>query len=435
MARLQRRLTLYGLTMIAIGSCIGSGIFMTPSHVAAHLYDPKLILLVWFLGGSVSMLGALIFSELGAMFPRAGGVYIYIKEAYGPLAGFLYGWIILLIVNTGAMAALSMAFAEFLGFFFEIQGFTKQIVAVILVLSLTGVNIFGVNISQILASFFSGIKIVAIFILLGIGMIYGDWNMHESSLVALDYPAFSINAFLLAFVGVFWSFGGWHHATYLSGEVVDAQRNVPRAMIIGTMSVTALYLLANLAYFFLLPMPELIASEKVAGDAISAVFHNGGKLVSMLVICSVFGTIAIYTMTAPRIYYAMAEDKVFFNFLAKVHPKYDTPHYAMIFQAIWASLLILLWGSFIRIITFVTFMDIVFMMVAASTIFVFRMKRPHENRPYRVLAYPFLPILYVFVTAAFVFNLLWDLSAESCIGVVILLQGIPTYFFFKYNRK
>jgi len=232
MARLQRRLTLYGLTMIAIGSCIGSGIFITPSNVASHLFDPKLILLVWFLGGAVSTLGALTFSELGAMYPRAGGVYIYIKEAYGPLIGFLYGWIILLIVNTGAMAALSMAFSEFLSFFFDISPVGKQIVAVLLVISLTGINILGVNISQILANLFSGIKIIAIFMLLAVGMIYGDWNMHEAAFIATDYPSFSIHAFLLAFVGVFWSFGGWHHATYLSGEVLDAQRNVPRAMIV-----------------------------------------------------------------------------------------------------------------------------------------------------------------------------------------------------------
>jgi len=434
MARLQRRLTLYGLTMIAIGSCIGSGIFITPSNVASHLFDPKLILLVWFLGGAVSTLGALTFSELGAMYPRAGGVYIYIKEAYGPLIGFLYGWIILLIVNTGAMAALSMAFSEFLSFFFDISPVGKQIVAVVLVISLTGINILGVNISQILANLFSGIKIIAIFMLLAVGMIYGDWNMHEAAFMATDYPSFSIHAFLLAFVGVFWSFGGWHHATYLSGEVLDAQRNVPRAMIVGTLTVTTLYLLANIAYFFLLPIPELIASEKVAGDAISAVFHNGGKFVSLLIICSVLGTIAIYTMTAPRIYFAMAEDKVFFKFLAKVHPKYGTPHLAMIFQALWASLLILVWGSFIKIITFVTFMDIVFMVVAASTIFVFRIKRPQQERPYKVLAYPIVPALYILVTSAFVINLLLDLSAESWIGVAILLAGIPTYFFFKKTR-
>jgi len=432
MQGLQRRLSLYGLTMIVIGSCIGSGIFITPSDVASHLQIPIYILFIWLAGGIVSMFGALSFSELGAMYPKSGGVYVYLKEAYGPLIGFLYGWVTLLIINTGALAALSIAFADFLSFFYEFSLFQKQIIGILLIVTLTAINLVGVNVSQLLANTFSGIKILAILVLLVVGLFFGTEGKEIFTLPAES--TLEIKPILFAFIGVFWSFGGWHHATYLSGEAIKPQRNVPRSIVIGTLAVTVLYVFANISYLLLLPMDAITSSTRIAGDAVATVISGGGKIVTILISISIFGTIAIYTMSAPRIYFAMAKDGVFFPELAKVHAKYSTPYIAMIFQAIWACLLILFWGSFIKVITFVTFMDIVFMMLAAIALFILRKKKPDVPRPYKALGYPLIPFLYVLITAAFVINLIISMSAESLYGLLILILGIPVYFYFKNKQ-
>lgn len=433
MSDLKKDLSIYGLTMIVIGSCIGSGIFVTPSLTFSHLPHHGYVLLAWFLGGIVTFFGAMTFSELSARFPKAGGVYVFLKEAYGGLAGFLYGWIILLIVNTGALAALSVVFTDFLEFFIEINGVQKRNIAIGTIVLLTGINIIGVNISGLFAKLFTGLKLLALLaiVLLGIVFFSSDGTGPEMNFNFAQVPDNINSMMLLAFVGVFWSFGGWHHATYLSGETKNPQFTVPRAMLIGTLTVTAVYLLVIFAYSALLPMDEIISSERVAGDAVANVISGGGKLVAIGITISIFGTIGIYTMSAPRIYYAMAKDGIFFKFLAKVHPKYKTPYLAMIFQCAWAIVLILAFENFHSLITFATFMDIVFMAIATSTIFIFRRKKWSEKPAYTLKLFPLIPALYLIVTVAFVVNTLISIEGVPVVGLVILLLGFPTYFFFK----
>ena len=435
MSKLNRQLTLSGLTMIAIGSCIGSGIFITPADSLAKLPHHGWVLLVWALGGVVAYLGALTFSELGSRFPGAGGVYVYIKEAYGPLMAFLYGWIILLIVNTGALAALAYALADYLNFFFPLEGAVKSVVAILIIVILTFVNVLGVKTSQMLATLFTTLKLLAIAFIIIIGLVYASTTDHTIIVNPMvDIPDGLFSGILLAFVGVFWSTGGWHHATYMAGETIDPQRNVPRAMKYGTITVTVTYLLVILSFMLLVPMQEMAQSERIAGDALQAVFTWGGRIVSIMISISIFGTIAIYTMSAPRIYYAMAEDGLFFKFLSKTHPTFKTPHYAMILQSSWAIILILLWGSFIRIITFVTFMDILFMAIAASTLFVIR-RSQEEQAPFHLKYYPVVPILYLLVTVAVVLNTAINLQSESFAGTIILIIGLPVFYFFKRSKK
>lgn len=436
MSQLKKDLSLSQLTMIAIGSCIGSGIFITPANIVAEVPNYVLALLVWAIGGFITLLGAMTFSELGARYPKAGGVYVYLKEAYGEIAGFLYGWIILLIVNTGALGALSMGLADYLSFFFPITGMQKTIIAISIILGLTTINIFGVKLSGSLAQLFTGLKLLAIAAIIIIGISFGYVEYFHQQLSAVNPDKGLLQAMLLALVGVFWSFGGWHHATYLSGETKEPKRTVPRAMILGTMTVTVVYLLANIAFMNLLPGEAMATSERVAGDALATVFGFGGKAVAIAIIISIIGTISIYTMTAPRIYYSMAKDGIFFQKLAELHPTFKTPYIAMLFQAFWAILLLLVWGSFTKLITFVTFMDIVFMALAAASIFIFRARASkEENVPFKLSWYPIIPILYVLVTVAFVFNTMISLNKESFAGIFILLMGIPVYYFFKKKRK
>lgn len=431
MAQLRKALDTKGLTMIAIGACIGSGIFVTPAGTIAVLPHQGYAILAWIIGGLIAFMGVMTFSELGATYPKEGGVYVYLKNAYGDLAGFLYGWIILLIVNTGALAALGIALADFMVFFIDINDAQKSLLALGVIWFLTLINIFGVNISQGLASVFTGLKLLAIMMIVVVGWMHVPNISHEIQLnLSENVPDHLVSNILLAFVGVFWSMGGWHHATYLAGETKDPQQTIPRAMLYGTTTVTVVYVLIIFSYMILLPMSSMASSERVAGDALAMVYQNGGQIVSIIISISIFGTIAIYTMSAPRIYYAMAKDGIFFKFLADISEKYNTPYKAMIFQALWASFLILIWGSFTKMITFVTFMDIVFMAMATATVFVFR-KRKVPNDGYRLQWYPWVPLIYLLVTSAFVINTLWSLNTESWIGVGILLAGIPVFYYFR----
>ena len=436
MSKLNKKLDLYGLTMIAIGSCIGAGIFITPYKVAAAVPNGSLILLIWTIGGLIALTGALTFAELGGMFPKAGGVYVFLKEAYGDLVAFLYGWGTLLVINTGALAAISMIFAEYFTYFVPLDGNEKVIVAITVIVVLTIVNMLGVKTSQGFANIFTGLKLLAIAAIILAGIIY--FKPESSGLSATwsgPEPDNIISAMLLALIGVLWSFGGWHHASYLAGETINAKRNVPRAMIIGTVVVTLTYVLINAAYLLLLPVDQIANSTKVAGDAIGSVFEFGGQAVALAIGISIFGTIGIYTMSAPRIYFAMAEDGIFFPLLSKLHPTYKTPIYAMGIQSLWAIILLLFWGTFHDLITYVTFLDIAFMALAGFSIYIFRKRSPEKERPYKTLGYPIIPFIFVFISTAFVLNTLVTQPTHALAGLLLLAVGVMMYFFFKRKGK
>ncbi len=435
---LQKKLTLYGLTMIAVGSCIGSGIFATPGQIVSAVPNAVLVLGVWALGGVIALTGALTFSELGGLFPKSGGVYVYLKEAYGELAGFLYGWVILLVINTGALAGLCAAFADYMKIFAPEMGEgTKTAIAAVTMLVLTGINILGVNVSQSLSNFFTGLKLLAIAAIILAGFVFFD-----SAKVPVDFslaenlPSNLTTAMLTGLIGVLFSVGGWHHASYVAGEAIDAPRTVPRAMFLGVLIVTSMYLLVNVAYMLLLPLDAIAGTRTVAGDAIATLAPWGGKAVAVAIALSIFGTISIYTMSAPRIYYAMAEDGIFFKQLAWVHPRWRTPVVAMVVQVVWAmAVLVFFQGLFVKIITFVTFMDIAFMGLAGAGIFVFRKKLANAQRPVRAWGYPVVPIIFVLISAAFAINTLLERPEQALPGLVLLLLGVGVFYFLKFLRK
>lgn len=437
MAQLQQKLTLYGLTMIAVGSCIGAGIFVAPGQIVRALPNPTLILLVWGLGGLMSLLGALTFAELGGMYSKSGGVYVYLKEAYGGIAGFLYGWIVLLVINTGALAGLCVAFAEYMKIFVPGMSETaKTAIAAGTMLGLTAINILGVNVSQGLSNFFTGLKLAAIAAIVVVGFLY-----YDAAKVPLDFslsqgvPDNLVTAMLTGLIGVFFSVGGWHHATYVAGEAVNPRRTVPLAMLFGVLIVTVAYLTINFVYMRLLPLPAIAATQTVAGDAVGAVFSWGGKAVAIAIALSIFGTISIYTMSAPRIYFAMAQDGVFFKQLAAVHPRWRTPVFAMLTQVVWALAVLLFFrGLFDRIITFVTFMDALFFALAGASIFVFRRKMPDAERPYRTWAYPLVPLLFVALQSVFAINILLQQPGQAVPGLVLVGLGVGMFYFFKRRR-
>ena len=237
-------------------------------------------------------------------------------------------------------------------------------------------------------------------------------------------------------IGVLWSIGGWHHTSYLAGEAINAKRNIPRAMVFGVLIVTVVYVLVNLAYMMLLPLPLIAGTERVAGDAIATIIPFGGQLVALVIAVSIFGTIGIYTMSAPRIYYAMAQDGLFFKSLSKIHPRYKTPANAMMVQAIWAIILLMFWGSFGKLISYVTFMDIIFMTLTGVSIFIFRVTKKDAERPIRAWGYPIIPIIFIVISAVFVGNTIFARPEESLYGLAVLALGFPVFYLFTFfNRK
>ncbi len=435
MAELKKDLRLYGLTMVAIGSCIGSGIFLTPSQIAGYLPSPIWILLVWALGGVITLTGALTFAELGSMFPQAGGVYVYLKEAYGELFGFLYGWAYLLVITSGANAALSIACAYYLAFIFPLNDTGIKITAVVALIVVTAVNILRVRAAEIFTNIFTGLKLLGVAAVIIIGILWGKARVglfHTETTVSTGSL---VAAFGLALIGVLWSYGGWQHATFVAGEARDAKRTIPRAMILGALVVAVVYLFTNMAYLFMLPVDAIAASNSLAADAISTIVPFGGILIAILIAISTFGTLGIYTLSAPRIYYAMSRDGLFFKKLAWIHPRYRTPVYAILVQSAWAVVLLLFWGTFEDLITYVVFTDWIFFGLTAVAIFIFRRKLKDHPRPYKTLGYPVVPIIFISITFFFVLNSLIEKPLHAWAGLILMALALPVFFTFKKRRE
>ncbi|HLP74283.1 MAG TPA: amino acid permease [Bacteroidales bacterium] len=435
MTRLARELTLYGLIMVAIGSCIGSGIFVTPSQIAGLIPSPYLIIAVWTIGGLITLTGALTFAELGSLFPRAGGIYVFLKEAYGGLPGFLYGWAYLVVITSGSIAVLALAFSHYLSFFIPMDRTTRVIVSVAGILTVTTLNILRAKFGEIFSNIFTGLKLLGIFIIIGAGIFYGSSSFSFSGSEHVSLSASVISSFGVALTGVLFSYGGWQHASFLAGETKNPSRNVPIAMVTGAIVVILIYLLVNISYMLLLPIEKITVSERVAAEAVSTILPWGGLLVAAIISISTFGTMGIYTLSTPRIYYAMAEDGLFFNALAKVHPRFMTPVNAIIAQSAWAIILLLFWGTFEDLITYTVSVEWIFFTLAAAGIFIFRKKLGKAPGTYRAFGYPVTPLVFIIINIWFIINIAVNKPLHMGLGLAFLLLGVPFYLFFKRKNS
>lgn len=451
MSDFKKSLNLYSLTMIAIGAAIGSGIFRSAgTKVAAYIPDPTWVYAIWFLGGMVTLTGALTFAELGTMFTKRGGMYVYIREAFGDLTAFLYGWALLFVTNTGSIAGLVVVFTDFLKYIVPINPeplfslgvihFTPALLIQILVIVLlTLINVLGVDLSKLFANVFTTAKLLGIAIVIGVGLFFlpdpaktATLQATASSVPVMPDTSWGlITAMLTGLVGVLWSYGGWQHTTFVVGEAKEPEKTVPRAMIIGALVITTVYMLVNVAYLNLLPMNVLAQSKQVAADAMSVVFDGGAKWISALICLSVLGTTGIYILSCPRIYFAMADDKIFFKKLAEIHPKYRTPANAIIAQSMWAIVLLLFWGSFENLIDYVTFVDWIFYGLTGVCVFVFRKKMADAPRSYKVPLYPIVPAFFCFIAFAFVLNAMFTNYVQAIAGLIVLGLGVAVYSYFK----
>ena len=431
---LERVLSLLDATMINVGGVIGSGIFMVPATVAFFTGSTSLFFLVWILGGIVSLFGALSVAELGAAMPRAGGQYVYLNEAYGPLWGYLYGWSAVAVINTASIAAVGVAFSEYLGFFFPISDASIKGIAVGTIVLLTIINIVDVKSGAWFQNLFTLSKLGAIFGIILLGLVMEGGTNQNLSPIFSDKPFIGLIGPLgLAMVSVLWTFDGWIFITYVAGEVKNPGRNIPLSLIFCMLIVVSVYLLLNYVLLFILGFTGMNGSELVVSDAASVFLGNkGAAVVTIIILISLIGANNGFVLSSARINYAMARDKLFFNQAAQIHSRFKSPANALIIQCVWACLLTFT-GTFNQLITYIIFTSWIFYGMSAGAVIILRKKKPDMDRPYKTPAYPWIPIIFIFFAIFLTINTIMEAPRDATIGAGIILAGLPLYYYWKKN--
>ena len=427
---LARVLTLRDLVLIVVGTTIGSGIFTVPGAVLRQSGgDLGVALVVWLVGSVLALLGALTFGELGAMLPDAGGSYVYVREAFGRLPAFLLGWTLFLAINTGSTATLAVAFANYFGELLPLTATTHKLVSVAMIAAVTAVNIRGVRHAATVQNWSTGLKVGAIFALAVAGFALGDGFHHRDTHVfTTPLTVRVLSAAGVGLLGVLWAYEGWQNVTNSAGEAADPQRTFARGIGLGTAALVVIYLTANAGYVSAVGASGVAASDRIAADVVHALFGAGAaKLVTLVILISIFSAANGLALTGPRMYFAMARDEVFFQSLAEVHPRFGTPALAVATSAVWAAVLALS-GTFEQLFTYVVFASWIFAALAAASLFVLRRRRPDLPRPYRVPGYPFTPALFIAAAGAVVVNTVIARPVQALIGLGIVATGLPAYY-------
>jgi basic amino acid/polyamine antiporter, APA family len=443
---LVRGLGAWDAALVTIGSVLGTAVFITTADIARALPHPGLIIGVWALGGLLTLAGALTYAELGAMFPQAGGVYVYLKQAYGPLWGFLFGWACFLIIMTGGLAALAAGFGEYLGSFLPFFStshvlFTVpvwrwtwsvnggQLGGALAIAFLTVVNYIGLREGAAVQNAVTVVKIGSIVGLAIFGLMVAA--PVSPDLTAPLPTSATASALGVAMIAVLWGYDGWYGATFLGGEMRRPARDLPWGLLTGTLAVTVLYVLTNLVYVRALPVEAMAGTGRIGEAAAAALFGpTGARLVSLAVVFSTFGCLSATLLYCTRIYLAMAQDGVFFRSLARIHPRYRTPAKSIVVQGIWAISLTFS-GTYEQLYTYVVFAMFLFHAATGAAVFVLRRTRPDHPRPYRVWGYPVVPVVFILTAMAFVGNTLFERPMESVWGLGLLALGLPAYFFWR----
>jgi len=450
---LVRGLSLLDSVLLLVSGIIGSSIFLTAKDIAGPLPQPMLFLLVWVIGGVISLFGCVAFAELGSMFPESGGQYVYLREAYGDLVAFLYGWMLFAVANGGTIAALSVASAAYTGQVFPIVSQEHVVVSLLgititrahlfgllLIAVLTYVNVVGLRWGTLLQNLSTWTKFVAMaaFVFLGFAIGKGDWShfrCHGAGLTMGLHPTQLISAMGIALIAVFWAYDGWVYITWVAGEVKEPRRNVPLAMVLGVIVVGAIYMAMNVTYLYALPLGEIAQHETIAHAAAAALFSpHAAVWLSLMIAISCFSAAATCTLSGARVYLAMAQDGVFFERMAVIHPKWRTPAFSLIGQGIWAALLTIS-GRYDQLYTYVIYGMVLSYTLTVIGMFLLRWKRPEIPRPYRCTGYPWLPAIYVLVGTAWTLNTIFTRPTEAFWGTAIVLVGVPGYLYWKRNDR
>jgi APA family basic amino acid/polyamine antiporter len=435
---LARILSRRDLTFLTVGTVIGSGIFLVPASVLRSVEGSAgLALLVWVAGGILSLLGALTYAELGAMNPAAGGLYVYIRDAFGRFAAFLFGWTLFFVISTGTVATLAVAFATYLREIVPLNEPAGRAVSIGMIALLTWVNIRGTRQSADLTNWTTAVKAGAIVlmsaVLLGLGR---GWSAAAPAADGGGSTTTLLSGFGLGMIAVLWAYEGWQYPTYSAGETKNPQQDFPRALFAGVLILIALYLLANVAYLVALGPAAAAQSDSIAAAAVGAlVGPAAAKLVALAIMISIFSAANSTALTAPRVFYAMARDRVFFAKLAEIHPRFRTPAVAIFASGVWATVLTLAIGTFEKLLTYVVFIGWIFYGLAAASVFVFRYRLPGAERPYRVPGYPMTPALFIAAAIGLVVNQIWAQPWDSLKGLAVVAAALPGYWLWCGNSS
>jgi APA family basic amino acid/polyamine antiporter len=408
------------------GIIIGASIFVQPSEITRHVPAIGGMLLVWLLSGVLTFFGALVCAELASAFPRTGGVYVFLKETYSPAAGFLWGWAMFWCMHSGIVAAIAVVLARYVGFFVPLGDSGVRVVAIGAILILSIINVIGVQQGSAVQTFFTVAKVAAIVILLVMVVAFAPHK--PPTHLMQTTPATTLRDFVLAMVAGLFAYGGWHMVTYAAEETREPQKTIPRALVIGIAVVTLCYLGLNAAYVFVLPLDQVIHSQRIAADVATAVAGpRGAAAVSIVVIISALGALGGVILAGPRVYFAMARDGLLFRWIGAVHPRFQTPHIAIVLQAVWASMLVAT-GSYRSLFTRVVYTEWIFFALMAAGLFILR-RRPAYAPSYRTWGYPLVPIIFIAASVVIVGIQIAAEPVESVTGLLLVLAGLPVYYF------
>jgi APA family basic amino acid/polyamine antiporter len=431
--KLARRLGLFDATMIVMGGIIGSGIFMNPSVVALQVHTPFLILGAWILGGLFALAAAFIWAELAALRPDVGGQYAYLREAFHPGVAFVYGWVLLLVVQTGGMAAVAVTFSRYFVELTQIP-IAYPYLTVIVLATLTVINCLGVRAGSTVQSILMVLKIVAIASLVVCGLLFANRSGASSALLDRPPSLDLLTAFGAALVPVIFAYGGWQTATFVAGEIKEPRRNLPRGLILGVTGVVLLYLAANVVYISVLGTQGLAASAAPASDVMRGALGNfGARAIAAGIAISTAGFLSQSMLTAPRVYFAMAQDGLFFKSVGTVHPRTRAPIVAIALQGLFAIVIALL-GTYERILNYVVSVDVIFFGLTACCIFVFRKREPIRGIT-RVPGHPLTTIVFIAVCWLVVINTVYRYPQNTLIGIAIMIAGVPAYLFWRWRNR
>jgi APA family basic amino acid/polyamine antiporter len=430
---LERTLGLRDLILLAIGSVIGSGIFLVPGSVLRQVGGFVVpALLVWLVGGILSLLGALTYGELGAMKPEAGGLYVYIRDCFGKFLAFLFGWTLFFVIGSGSVATLAVAFTSYLGEIVPVTRLTAKVIAILMIAVVTAVNVWGTRESANLQNWTTAIKATGLLVMSAALLWLGRGFTGSGAVLLPEQVTGSlVSGFGLAMIGVLWAYEGWQYVSYSAGETLNAQRNFPLGLVVGTAALIVLYLIPNLGYLAALGPSGVANSERLAATAVATVVSpTAAKLVAVMILISIFSAANSILLTSPRVFYAMARDGLFFRRLAEVHPRFNTPAFAIIAGAVWSAVLAAT-GTFEQLLTYVVFIGWIFYALAAASIFIYRKRSPDAVRPYSVPFYPLTPLLFIVAAAALVLNTIVRQPGQAAIGLGIVLLGAPAYLIWR----
>ncbi len=432
--RLQRSLSLTDAIAIVVGSMIGSGIFLKASEIAVLIPHPPIILCIWVLSGLLTLGGALVIAELGAMMPEAGGLYVYLRRAYGPFVGFVFGWSLLAILQTGSIAGLAAGAVQSLSVMLPSVESVQFPLAAAIIALLTTLNVISLKLGARIQNVLTFAKVLGILILIGGAVILGGASA-ENFAPSPNFPLFDLG--ILGAIGIcitksLWAYDGWVNLGFVAGELKDPQRNLPKAIAYGIGLVILVYLATNAAYHFVLPMEAVQNSKSVAVEVARKLLGDPGTLaLSVLTFLSMIGALNSSVLSAPRVYYAMAQDGKFPPQVGAVHHTFKTPYIALIIQGLWSLVLLAWWGKFATLTDNVVFIFWIFYALGAGAVIRLRNVEPHTHRPYRSVGYPWVPVVFILVAICLTINTLIQAPSQSAQALVLVVSGAAVYPLFK----